>query len=133
MIPHYHHHHEDLALNLSVSKVNDDDNKQKHSHEGVHQHNHDSAKKEKSTEHKHPFPFHQHISATNDIYIERTNLLESNIQIRNISLLAFAELFSTEFLKTSGNESYLSKNPPFLISALCNLEAFALRGPPAIV
>jgi hypothetical protein len=128
-----HHHHVDLALNFSDMYEHDDDHERKHPHEGEHQHNNDSQKEEKSTEHNPPFPFHHHISATNDFTIERTNLLESNTQIRDVSFLVFTELFRIEFIKPPNLEGKLFKEPPFLISSLCNPEAIALRGPPSIV
>jgi len=128
-----HHHHVDLALNFSGTVEHDDDHEHKHLHEGEHQHNHDSQKEEKSTEHNHPFPFHHHILATNDFTIERTNLLESNTQVREVSLLIYTELFRTELFKPPDLEGKRFKEPPFLISSLCNPEAIALRGPPSIV
>ncbi|PKP33120.1 MAG: hypothetical protein CVT99_01320 [Bacteroidetes bacterium HGW-Bacteroidetes-16] len=128
-----HHHHVDLALNFSGTVEHDDDHEHKHPHEGEHQHNNDSLKEEKSTEHNHPFPFHHHILATNDFTIERTNLLESNTQIREVSFLAFTELFRKEFLKPPDLEGKRFKEPPFLISSLSYLKASALRGPPAII
>lgn len=117
------HHHDDLALIFSVTYENDDD----------HEHKHDSQKEEKSTEHNHSFPFHQHLSATNDVYIERTRLLESNIQFCDVSFSVFTELFRTELSKPPDLEGKLYEELTFLISSLCNLEAFTLRGPPAIV
>lgn len=129
----FHHHHEELALDFSVSCEHDANHKHKHHQEEKHSHNHDSKKEEKKKEQKHPFPFHQHISATNDVYIERTNLLESNIQIRDISFLVFTQLFRTEPSKPPNLEGKLYEEPPFLIPSLSYLEAFALRGPPAIV
>lgn|GEM_PF-3239623 len=128
-----HHHHEDLALNFSVSNVHDDDHEHKHPNEGELPHSHDSQKENESPEHNHPFPFHQHISATNDVYIERTNRLESNTQIRDISLLVFIELIRTELSKPPNIEGKLYEEPPFLIPSLSYLEAFALRGPPSFV
>jgi hypothetical protein len=128
-----HHHHEDLALNFSDSYEQDDDLEHKHLHEGEHQHNHDSQKEEKDEEHNHPFPFHLHITAASNFNIERTNLLESNIQIRDISFLIFTEIFQLAFLKPPNIEGNLCGEPPFLISSLCNPEANALRGPPSIV
>jgi hypothetical protein len=131
MIP--HHHHESLALNFSVSYKYDDGRGLKHHQEEEHQHNNDPQKEENKTEHDHPFPFHQHLYDTNGIYIERTNLLESKTQIRQISFLVIAELFRTEFFKPPELEGKLYVEPPFLIPSLSYLEAFALRGPPAIV
>lgn len=128
-----HHHHEALALNSSVGIVHDDDHELKHHQEEEHQHHHDSEKKEKKTEHNHPFPFHQHISATNDVYIERSNLLESNTQLRDVSFLVFTQLFRTELSKPPNLEGKLYEELPFFIPLLSYLEAFTLRGPPSIV
>lgn len=131
MIP--HHHHEVTALNLSDSNVHNDNHELKHHQGEEHQHHHDSENEEKKTEHNHPFPFHQHLSVTNDIYIERTNLLESNTQIRDVSFIVFTQLFRTELSKPPNLEGKLYEEPPFLIPSLSYLEAFALRGPPSIV
>ena len=131
MIP--HHHHEVLELNFSVSNEHDADHEHKHHQEEGHQHHHDSEKEEKKKEHNHPFPFHQHISSASDIFIKRPNLLESNTQIPNIAFLVYTELYRMEFLKPPNLEVSLYKEPPFLNSSICNLEAFALRGPPYIV
>ncbi|MDF1547721.1 MAG: hypothetical protein P1P88_07850 [Bacteroidales bacterium] len=120
-------------MNFSVSNVHDDDHELKHHQEEEHQHHHDSEKEEKNTEHNHSFPFHQHISATNGVYIERTNLLESNTQVRDVSFLVFTQLFRTELPKPPNLEGKLYEEPPFLIPSLSYLEAFALRGPPSIV
>lgn len=128
-----HHHHEAMSLNFSVSNVHDVNHELKHPHEDELPHSHDSQKENESSEHNHPFPFHQHISATNDVYIERTNILESNTQLRDVSFLAFIELFRTELSKPPNLEEKEYKEPSFLIPSLSYLEAFLLRGPPAIV
>lgn len=128
-----HHHHEAVALDFSVSNLHDDDHEFKHSHKGELPHSHDSQKENESPKHNHSFPFHQHISTTNDVYIERTNLLESNIQIRDVYSLFYAELFRIEFYEPPNLEARRFAEPPFLISSLSYLEAFALRGPPPIV
>jgi hypothetical protein len=127
-----HHHHEAMPLNFSDSIVHDDDHELKHHQEEEHQH-HDSEKEEKKKEHNHPFPFHQHFSSTNDGYIKRANILESNTQVRDVLFLVYTELFRTELSKPPNLEGKLYKEPPFLIPSLSYLEAFALRGPPAIV
>tara|TARA_R110002050_G_scaffold85091_1_gene181555 strand:+ start:18309 stop:18761 length:453 start_codon:yes stop_codon:yes gene_type:complete len=126
-----HHHHDDLAFDFSTKyeHIDDDD----HGHDKDNHHNHDSQKENESSEHNHPFPFHHHVSATNDFNIERTSVLESNSQIRNVALLIFAKLFLVEFSKPPNIEGNLYGEPPFLIPSLSYLEAFALRGPPAIV
>ena len=128
-----HHHHEAMGLNFSVSNALDEDYQLKHQHEEEHHHHHDSQKEEKKKEHNRPFPFHQHISVTNAVYIERTNLLESNTQIRDVSFFAFIELFRTELSKPPNLEGKLYEEPPSLIPPLSYLEASALRGAPAIV
>lgn len=122
-----HHHHEAMALDFSVGYVHDDD------HEIKHPHCHDSQKENENPEHDHQFPLHHHISATNDVFIERTNLLESNIQIRDVCSLYYFELFRIAFYKPPKLAGRLYKEPPFLISSLSYLEAFALRGPPSII
>jgi hypothetical protein len=129
MIP---HHHEDLALNFSVSCKHDEVHEHNHHHKEGHQHNHNPKKEEKSKKHNHSFPFHQHVSATNDLYIIRPNLLESNTQIRNILFLGCFEICRLEVLKPPNFEVDYNKEPPFLISSIFNLVAFSLRGPPAI-
>lgn len=129
----FHHHHDDFALNFSVTYEADIEHEHKHSHNKENQHNNNSQQEEKNSEHSHPFPFHKHILATNDVYIERTKLLESNTHISNVLFLVFTELFRTELCKPPNLEGKLYEEPPFLISSLCKLEAFALRGPPAIV
>jgi len=127
-----HHHHDELALSFSVRHEHDEDYGHKHPHEGEHQQNHDSKKKERGKERNHPFPFHQHLSATNDIYLKRTNQSESKTQIRSLSFLVHTELYRVKFPEPPYREVKLYKEPPFLISSFCNLEAFALRGPPYI-
>jgi hypothetical protein len=128
-----HHHHEDLVLNFSVGYVHDNGHEHMHPHDGKQPHSHDSQKENESSEHNHAFPVHHHILATNDFNIQRTNLLESNTQIRDASFLVFTQLFRTELSKPPNLEGKLYEEPPFLISSFCKLEPFALRGPPAIV
>lgn len=120
MIP---HHHDDLALIYSVTHENDDG----------HEHKHDSQKEEKSTKHSHSFPIHQHLTASNDVYIERTRLLESNIQFRHFSFFVCAQLVRSDLSRPPNLEGKLYEEPTFLISSICSLEVFALRGPPVIV
>lgn len=120
MIP---HHHDDLALIHSVAHENDDD----------HEHKHDSQKEEKSTKHSHTFPFHQHLTPSNDVCVERTRLLESSIQFRHVSYFVCTPLIRTDLSKPPNLEGKLYEDPIFLISSICSLEAFALRGPPVIV
>lgn len=127
------HHHDDLALNFSLTYEAYIEHEHKHPYSRENQHNNNSQQEEKNSEHNHPFPFHQHISATNDVYIERTNLLESNSQIRDVSLLVYTELFRTELSKPPNLEGKLYEDPPFLLLSLSYLEAFALRGPPSFV
>ena len=128
-----HHHHEAMALDFSVGNLHDDDHERQHPHEGELPHSHDSQKENESPEHHHSFPFHQHISATNDVYIERTNLLESNIHILDVCSLFYAELFRIEFYKPPKLAGKLYKERSFLINSLIYLDAYTLRGPPFIV
>jgi len=128
-----HHHHEDLALVFSVSYICDDNHKHDNSQRDNHQHKHDSQKEEESKEHNHSFPFHQHITATDDIYLERTTLLESNIKLTDVSLFVFANFLRKVFLKPPNPEGNIIQDPPFLIYSFSYLEDFALRGPPNVV
>lgn len=124
------HHHEELKY---IYSVNEPDDKSEHKHQnGEHHYHHDSQKEEKKAGHNHPFPGHHHISESNDIYITRTNLLELNNQIIDVSYLVFNKLFRIEFFKPPNIEGKLYEVPQFLITSLSYLEAFALRGPPAI-
>lgn len=130
-----HHHHDELSSDFFVTFEADIEHEHKHPRSRENQHNNidNSQQEEKDSEHNHPFPFHHHISATNDFTIERATILESNNQIRDISFLVFAELFRTEPAKPPNLEGKLYEKPPFLITSLSYLEAFALRGPPTIV
>lgn len=130
MIP--HHHHETLALNYSIG-YKQDNHKHKLIQDRESHHHHDSENEEDNTEHHHPYPFHQHLSATNDVYIERTNLLESNTQIREISFFFVAEFFRLELFKPPEHKRKSYEEPLFLNPSLIYLKAFALRGPPSIV
>ena len=123
-----HHHHEGLALNFSVRGEHDDEhNNEKH-------HQHDSQDEEENSEHNHhSFPPHYHISATNYFDYTRTNIIDSNTQIQDISSFIVAHLF---FINSSKPPN-LAGNPyrelHFLISSLFYPAANALRGPPSIV
>lgn len=125
-----HHHHEDLALGFSVNYVRDN-NGYKHDKENTH--NHDSQKKENDSGHKHHFPRHHHVFTACDLDIIRTNLLESNTQIRDIAMSVVLKLFSVDFSVPPNFEDKLYFERKFLISSLCKLETIVLRGPPAIV
>lgn len=126
-----HHHHDVMAFDFSTKyEHNHADN---HTHDKDNHHNHDSQKEKKDSEHNHPFPFHNHISATNDFNIERTSVLESNSQIRDVALIIYIELFVGEFSKPPNLEGNLYGEPPFLITSLFEPGAIALRGPHSIV
>lgn len=125
------HHHHDLAFYFSTRYESVDDHE--HPHDKENHHNHDSQNEEKNSDHNYPFPFHHHISTTDYFNIQRTNILESNTQFRDIAFFIVAELFRVEFSDSPNLEGNLYGEPPFLKTSLCNLETIALRGPPSIV
>ncbi len=126
------HHHDDLVLNYTHTSKHDEECGHNHHHMDGHHHSNDSKNEKKSKEHNYPFPFHQHFSASNDIYINRSSLIESCTQIRNVLFLAYFDFFRIEIFKPSNLKIDYNKAPTFLLSLICNLEAFSLRGPPAI-